>query len=207
MGGTRSRISTDDLFKIVSRTWSNAGLEGCTASPGRDTNTRRSCWSRPCDHAATSFSSFFFLGGEEDMPVVVQRQVPGQWIRLSVSSGSSCVSPRRLLGEFWIRARAVRTWKLGALFRRGLVPGRHASVSGCCLEEYSTLDPLGDVFSRAQCLARQWIQVMQSGYYREEDDFSYVRNARLHSGYMLCYGTPGFWTNFEVFPIRYGLGS
>ena len=136
------------------------------------------------------------------MPVVVQRQVPGQWIRLSVSSRSSCVSPPEAFGRILdscSRCSHLETWL--HYFVGGLVPGRHASVSGCCLEEYSTLDPLGDVFSRAQCLARQWIQVMQSGYYREEDDFSYVRNAWLHSGYMLCYGTPGFWTNFEVFPF------
>ena len=31
----RSRIGTNDLLKIVSRTWNDAGLEGCTASPGR----------------------------------------------------------------------------------------------------------------------------------------------------------------------------
>ena len=43
---------TYDLLKIVSRTWSNAGLEGCTASPGRDINTGCSGWSRFCDHAA-----------------------------------------------------------------------------------------------------------------------------------------------------------
>ena len=51
-GVMRSRIFTHDLLKIVSRTWSNAGLEGCTASPGRGTNTGCSGWSRPCDHAA-----------------------------------------------------------------------------------------------------------------------------------------------------------
>ena len=33
-GVTRSRISTYDLFKILSRTWSNAGLEG--APPAQD---------------------------------------------------------------------------------------------------------------------------------------------------------------------------
>ena len=77
---TRSRIVTYDLLKIVSRTWSSAGLEECTASPGRDKNTGRCVWSRPCDKAATSFSlGSFFL----DMPVIVQRQVPGLWIRLS----------------------------------------------------------------------------------------------------------------------------
>ena len=37
---------------IVSRTWSNAGLEGCTASAGWDTSTGCSGWSRLCDHAA-----------------------------------------------------------------------------------------------------------------------------------------------------------
>ena len=65
------------------------------------------------------------------------------------------------MAEFWIRDRAVRTWEFGALFRRGLESGMHASVSGCCLDEYSTLDPPGDVFSR-------------------------VRNAWLDSGYMFC---------------------
>ena len=48
----RSRIVTYDLLMIVSRTWSNAGLEGCTASPGRNTSTGCSGWSRLCDHAA-----------------------------------------------------------------------------------------------------------------------------------------------------------
>ena len=33
------------------------------------------------------------------------------------------------------------------------------------------------------------------------DNFSHVRNAWLHSGCMLCYGTPGFWTNFPVFLV------
>ena len=51
-GVMRSRIVVYDLLKIVSRTWSHAGLEGCTASPGRDTNTGCSGWSRLCDHAA-----------------------------------------------------------------------------------------------------------------------------------------------------------
>ena len=35
----RSRIVTYDLLKIVSHAWSNAGLEECTANPGRDTST------------------------------------------------------------------------------------------------------------------------------------------------------------------------
>ena len=48
----RSRIVTNDLLMIVSRTWSNAGLEECTASPGRDTSTGCFGWSRLCDHAA-----------------------------------------------------------------------------------------------------------------------------------------------------------
>ena len=38
-GVTRSRIVTFDLFMIESRIWSIACLEGCTASPGRYTNT------------------------------------------------------------------------------------------------------------------------------------------------------------------------
>ena len=51
-GVMRSRIVSCDLLMIVSRTWSNAGLEECTASPGRDTSTGCSGWSRLCDHAA-----------------------------------------------------------------------------------------------------------------------------------------------------------
>ena len=39
MGVMRSRIATYDLLKIVSHTWNVAGLEGCTASSGRDTST------------------------------------------------------------------------------------------------------------------------------------------------------------------------
>ena len=51
-GVMRSRFCSCDLLTIVSRAWSNAGLVGCTASPGRDTNTGCSGWSRLCDHAA-----------------------------------------------------------------------------------------------------------------------------------------------------------
>ena len=51
-GAMRLRIVTYDLFMIVSRTWNIACLEGCTASPGRYTNTRYSLWcGRLCDHA------------------------------------------------------------------------------------------------------------------------------------------------------------
>ena len=46
----RSRIFTYDLLKIVSRPWSNAGLEERTASSGRVTNTGYSGWSRLCDN-------------------------------------------------------------------------------------------------------------------------------------------------------------
>ena len=71
-----------------------------------------------------------------------------QWIRLSWSSGPSCVSPRRLWEEFWLLARAVRTWKYGASFRPGLVSDSYLFyVRGYCRVEYGKLDLRGDDFS------------------------------------------------------------
>ena len=76
-------------------------------------------WVRPCDQAATSFSSWVVV------PVVVQRQVSAHGLWLSRGSSSS-PSPRRLLEECLFL-------RLLALILSDHVSGSLSSVSGCCL--------------------------------------------------------------------------
>ena len=117
----------------------------CTSSDGVVWWDEPGWGSRPSDHAATSFSSWgaLFL----DMPVVVQRQVPGQWIRLSWSSGSSCVNPRMLLEEFWFACSRSSHFEIWSIICPGLVSESYLFyvwVLPCGIRK---MDLLGDDFS------------------------------------------------------------
>ena len=92
--------------------------------------TRRWPWCPGC-----SFSSSW-RGGAGEFDTLSGQHSSGRsrWLR-KLSGTSSCASPRRLLEEFLFFgfARAVRTWKIGALFLYDLVSGSLSSVSGCCV--------------------------------------------------------------------------
>ena len=70
------------------------------------------------------------------------------------------------LSHPWFLARAVRTWKYGALFLPGLFQKVACSVSGCCSAEYNAL------------ILREM--------------FWFVRNTWLDSGNMYCVSSRGF---------------
>ena len=75
------------------------------------------------------------------------------WWRLSWST-SSCARPRRLLEDvlFLGFARAVRTWKNGALFLCDLVSGSFFLGVWVLHVDYGTLDSSGDDFVRGAML-------------------------------------------------------
>ena len=63
-----------------------------------------------------------------------------------VEAETGSISLRRPLKNFLSLvscSRCVRTWKYGALFLHGLVPGSSVSVVWVLLVEYRELDPMG----------------------------------------------------------------
>ena len=101
---------------------------------------------------------------------------------------ASCASPRGLWKNSGLHARSVRTWKFGALFRRGLVPD-------CYLYSVWVL-PVG---ARKFGFSGRWLHGILLGETVHMKVNSSVRNFWFDSGYMLCVSTPCFWTNCTQF--------
>ena len=133
-GVVRSRIFSCHLLTIVSRAWSNAGLERCTASPGRDTNTGCSGWSRLCDHAAAVPAVRRVLRASGSVP----RQNGGH---------SSCM-------QILVRTVQNCAADCGDLTGTVLVMVLNALVGNCGGSAVAVR------LGVAQCLVRRWIHVM-----------------------------------------------
>ena len=90
----------------------------------------------------------------EFLPVVVQRQALG-WFsgqHESLFTRQSTVASGRISA---FPARAVNTWKYGALFPLGFVSGSYTSCVWVLHEEYRKMNSPTILWLVAQCLARQ----------------------------------------------------
>ena len=128
----RSRFVTYDLLMIVSRTWSNAGLEGCTASPGRDTSTGCSGLSRLCDHAAAVPAVRRVLRAFGSVP----RQNGGHssCMQILVRTVHTVeISQVQFWGWFWLRPLLCNNRCLGwdRAMLRSMVDTCYAIIQGC----------------------------------------------------------------------------
>ena len=138
--------------------------------------------------------------------------------------GSSCVSPRRLLENFLDCVLAL--FVLGNLehyFVLALYLAVASSLSGCCFEEFeldsselrgAILGSTADTCSASVSGCDSTVDTCSASVsgcclLSTESDSSgdMWRNTCLDSGYMTCFSTVRFWTNFPQFLRGRGLES
>ena len=134
------------LFSVVSRTWSS--LVKTLLRVSMLFKVASSIWCMIGEGAPLAGSGIQIPGGA------------GAGDMLCLDS-SSCISPRWLSEKCLVQvfARAVRTWKYGALFPYGLVSGSHVFGVWVLHAEYKNWI-LREISFREQCLARHSIHVL-----------------------------------------------